>query len=92
MRKFFYLIVALFINLNLLFADDVEFRHVVTRNDMIVGGELHLDLEMRITSGTSPRTLSSMTIDILTPSELTQEPSPGTNWAFSFLDSGTIPS
>jgi hypothetical protein len=49
----------------------VEFRTVLLRNDGAVGGEYHLDLEMKITDGLSPRTLSSLTIDVNYASSLT---------------------
>ncbi len=90
MRKIYYftiVLVLVFSNMNLLFADDAEFQIVTIRNDMTVGGELHLDLQMRMTSGTSPRTLNSTTIDIDYGTELTEwDSDPSINWAFSFLD------
>ena len=72
------------------FADDVAFRLSVSRNDQFAGGELHADVQMRITSGTSTRTLSSLTIDVHYGSELNAwAGDPGTNWSLSFLDGYT---
>ncbi|MHA1231704.1 MAG: FlgD immunoglobulin-like domain containing protein [Candidatus Helarchaeota archaeon] len=85
-RLFAYLL-FFFTNLNILFADEAAFRLVVTRNDKAVGGEFHVDLQIKITNGTSPRTLNSLTVDVYYSSELAEWPSnPGTSWAFSFLD------
>jgi len=64
---------------NVSIADEVEFRTVVTKNDNFVGGDFHLDLEIRIKSGTSPRTLSSFQADISYGPELTNPTA--TNWA-----------
>jgi methionine-rich copper-binding protein CopC len=81
------LLMLLFASLDFLFADDAEFRLVSARNDQTVGGELHLDLEMRITNGTTPRTLNSITVDVYYGSELTEwADDPSINWSFSFLN------
>ncbi len=65
------------------YADDAEFRTVISQNDESIGGEFHLDLQIRITDGTSPRTLNSLTIDIYYESELTAwADNPATDWAF----------
>lgn len=63
-------------------ADDSEFRLVVSRNSNTTGGRLHMDLEMRIASGsTGPRTLNSLTIDVSYGAELTAFTSnPDSNW------------
>jgi len=64
-------------------ADNAEFRLVVSRNDAAVGGRFHVDLETRISNGTSPRTLNSLTVDILYGSQLTAWASnPDSSWAF----------
>ncbi len=64
------------------YADSAEFRTVVSQNDASVAGEFHLDLQMRITSGDSPRTLNSLTIDVYYGSELTEwGDNPATGWA-----------
>ncbi len=71
-------------------ADDAEFRLVVSRNDMAVGGEFHADLEMQITSGTSPRTLNSLTVDVYYGPELSQwSADPATGWAYGSADGYT---
>lgn len=44
--------------------DDAEFRVIETRNDQIIGGEFHVDLQIRIASGINLRTLSSITADL----------------------------
>ena len=84
-----FIIIAIF-TITASFADDVEFRTTVVRNDASVGGEFHLDLEMRITNGTSPRSLNSITADIYYGSELVAwgDDFPGTNWAFGISPSG----
>lgn len=66
------------------YAEEVSFRTVVSRNDMTIGGEFHLDLQIKITTGISPRTLNSLTVDVHYGSELTEwgDDFPGTNWAF----------
>jgi hypothetical protein len=65
-------------------ADNAEFRLVVSRNDMGIGGQFHVDLEMRITSGTSPRTLNSLTVDIYYSSALTEwATSPVVSWGWA---------
>jgi FlgD Ig-like domain len=66
-------------------AETAEFRTVVSRNDQMIGGEFHLDLEMKIASGTSPRTLNSITVEITYGSELDEWSTafPGTNWFVS---------
>lgn len=63
-------------------ADDTEFRLVVSKNDNIATGRLHIDLEMRIAAGsTTPRTLNSLTIDVTYGSELTAfSTNPDSNW------------
>ncbi|MFQ6116586.1 MAG: hypothetical protein ACE5NG_21230, partial [bacterium] len=70
----------------MLMADTVKFRLVVSRNDATVGGELHVDLEMAITSGTSPRTLNSLTADVLFGSELSVPGSFATGVPFGSSD------
>ena len=71
-------------------ADDAEFRLVVSQNDATVGGEFHLDLQMRITEGVSPRTLNSLTVDVYYGSELTQwATNPAANWVY---DAGYVKS
>lgn len=84
--KFFvsFTMVALFmlaiINVNVAVADEAEFLTVVAKNDKFVGGDFHLDLEIRIKDGSaSPRTVSSFQVDIYYGSELS-EPTV-TNWA-----------
>jgi len=73
--------------IDIAYADNAEFRTVVTRNDNSVGGEFHLDLQIRITSGTSPRTLNSMTVDIIYGTQLTEwSTNPATGWAFGLAD------
>jgi hypothetical protein len=67
----------------ILVADSAEFRTTVSRNDGSVGGELHLDLEMRITGGTTPRTLNSFTVDLYYGPQLTNMASSSTGWAFA---------
>ena len=72
-------------------ADDAEFRTTVSRNDKFVGGEFHLDLEIQITSGTTPRTLSSFTVDIYYGSELAAWSSnPAMGWVFGLADGYTM--
>jgi len=62
-------------------ANEAEFRLVESRNDMSLGGEFHLDLQIRIVGGTSPRTLNSLTADIDYTSTLTQwQSDPSVDW------------
>jgi hypothetical protein len=73
-------------------ADDAEFRLVVSRNDMIVGEEFDVDLEIRMTSGTAPRTLASFNVDIYYSSTLTQwDSNPSTGWTFGTADGYDTP-
>ena len=68
-------------------ADDAEFRLVVSSNDAFVGGEFHVDLEMKITGGTAPRTLNSITADVAYTSQLTEYGgNPATGWTLSLSD------
>jgi hypothetical protein len=53
-------------------ADNAEYRLVLARNDMSIGGEFHVDLQIRATSGTALHTLASSTVDIYYTSTLTQ--------------------
>ncbi|MBC8235097.1 PEP-CTERM sorting domain-containing protein [bacterium] len=70
-------------------ADSLAFRTVVSKNDMVVGGDFWLDLEIMITGGQTLRTLSSFTADIYYGSELNSEPDPtAENWAFGFFPEG----
>ncbi len=66
------------------FADDSEFRLIVSRNDnrSTNDGRLHVDIEMRIAPGsTSPRTLNSLTLDVTYGPELSAFTSnPDSNW------------
>jgi len=86
MRKivgFFTIMTILICATSAVMAGSVEFRTVEVRNDKSTGGEFHLDLEIRITSGTSPRTLNSLTADIYYGDELnTWSSNPATGWAF----------
>lgn len=85
-------IVSVLIFGDVVFANDVAFRLSVSRNDQFVGGELHADLQMRITAGTSPRTLHSLTVDVNYSSELTEwATDPSTGWAIGPAD-GYVPS
>jgi hypothetical protein len=63
-------------------ADNAEYRLVVNTNSMTVGGDFWLDLQMRISSGTTTRTLSSITVNVYYTSSLTPWSTvfPGTNW------------
>jgi hypothetical protein len=65
-------------------SDNVEFRLIESFNGGAVGTEFHVDLQMRISSGTSPRTLNSITADVYYGSRLSEWPlvngSVGTNW------------
>jgi len=80
---FFTIMTVLIFATSMVMAESVEFRTVVNKNDATVGGEFFLDLEMRITSGTSPKTLNSLTVDVYYGSELTEwSSSAGTGWAF----------
>lgn len=63
-------------------ADVTAFRLVVTRNDIVVGGELHTDVELRIQQGAVPQTLHSLTLDVPYGTELTAWPDEaGTSWS-----------
>ena len=86
MKKIAIIFFIISLTATLVFADNAEFRTVVSRNDAAVSGEFHLDLEMRITSGgTSPRTLDAITIDIYYGSQLTA-------WATAPDDDTWVPS
>ncbi len=65
------------------YAETVAYRLAVARNDAVVGGEVYLDLQMRITEGTVPRTLHSFTLDVYYSSDLAASPDDmSTGWAF----------
>jgi hypothetical protein len=64
-------------------ADSASFRTTVTKNDMIVGGDFWLDLQVRITGGTSPRTLNSLTADVYFGSEINYVNAD--TWAYGFM-------
>ncbi len=62
-------------------ADDTQFRLVVSHNDVATTGEFHADLQIKITSGTTPRVLNSLTADVYYPEELsTYSSDPATSW------------
>lgn len=64
-------------------ADELHFRTVVTRNDGVVGGEFRLQVQARIATGTSPRTLAALTCDVLYGPELQAVPDEAAvGWAF----------
>lgn len=69
-------------------ADDAVFRLVVSRNDKTAGGQFHADLQIQINSGTSPRTLNSMTADIYYTPQLNEWSTsfPGDGWALGTSD------
>ena len=81
-KRIFFILVVPFISISTLFADNAEFRLQESRNDMSEGGEFHADLQLRITSGTSSRTLNSLTADVYYTSELDEwgDNWPGTGW------------
>ena len=57
-----------------LYSDDAQYRLIVSKNDLSStppNNEFYLDLQIEITSGTSPRTLNSLTADVYYGSELT---------------------
>lgn len=72
--------------LSLIFAvaavsDEVTLRTIVTRNEAVVGGEFHVDLQIRISQGTAPQTLGALTCDIYYGPELAAyADTPATNW------------
>ncbi|MBN2356268.1 T9SS type A sorting domain-containing protein [candidate division KSB1 bacterium] len=64
-------------------ADTIAYRLKVARNDAVVGGELHLDLQLRISEGVSPRTLHSLTFDVPYSSDLAPcDDDMATGWMF----------
>ena len=77
------LIISLIMPVTIL-ADTVAFKIVVSKNDMAVGGDLWLDVQMQITAGTSPRTLNSLTADVYFGNEISY--AGADNWAYSFMD------
>ena len=88
LTKFAAILLIQFLMCTVLFADEAQFRLIEARNDGVIGGELYLDLEMRISNGQMPRTLNSFTIDIYYGDELQEWPEddPSVNWSFSWLD------
>jgi hypothetical protein len=64
-------------------ADELHFRTVMTRNDGAVNGEFRLQLQVRIATGPSPRTLGTLTCDVLYGPELQAVPDEAAvGWAF----------
>ncbi len=55
-------------------ADVTAFRLVVTRNDIVAGGAVQADVELRIQEGAAPRTLHSLTLDVPYGTELAAWP------------------
>lgn len=51
-------------------ADEFHFQTVVVRNDAVINGEFHMNLQVRIASGVSPRTMGAFTCDIYYSNEL----------------------
>jgi len=86
MRKivgFFTIMTILIFSTSVVMANSVEFRTIVNKNDATVGGDFFLDLEMRIASSASPKTLNSLTVDVYYGPELTEwSANAGTGWAF----------
>jgi hypothetical protein len=60
-----------------LWADNAEFRLVVSTNSGTVGGRFCADLEIK---GTASRTLNSLTVDVSYSSELGEAAIPAENW------------
>lgn len=81
------LIISLIIPISIL-ADTVAFKTVVSKNDMTVGGDFWLDVQMQITAGTSPRTLNSLTADVYFGNEISY--ASADNWAYSYLDGYSV--
>lgn len=73
------LIISLIIPVTIL-ADTVAFKTVVSKNDMTVGGDFWLDVQMQINAGTSPRTLNSLTADVYFGNEISY--ASADNWAY----------
>ncbi len=70
-----------------LLADEFHFQTVVVRNDGVVNGEFHLNLQVRIASGASPRTMGAFTSDIHYSNELAESTTdPAVWWAFGTAD------
>ena len=68
-------------------AAGVDFRMVTSRNDATIGGEYHVDVEIKINNGASPQTLNSVTVDIDYGAELSAWPSnPDVGWILSAAD------
>ena len=82
-RYFVIIVIIFFLCCTLLYADDASFRTIVSKNDMAVDGDFWLDLEIKITSGTSPRTLNSFTADIYYTSTIEYNGSSQCDWAFT---------
>lgn len=71
--KLLFIFIFLFFAWSEIYPDNAEFRLLEVRNDGVVSGELHLDLQIKISTGsTTPRTLTSLTVDVNYGSELTQ--------------------
>ncbi len=86
------LLITILLSTRLVFADNVDFKVNVDRNDMIVSGEFWLNLQISITSGSTPKTLNGLTVDIYYGSQLTAKstfderadnwgPSPGNGYS-----------
>lgn len=68
----------------ILHADSAMLRTVVNKNDLSVGGDFWLDLQIKITDdGTSPRTLNSFTADIYYTSTISYNGSAECVWALT---------
>jgi len=71
--------------ITILHADSAMLRTVVSKNDLSSGGDFWLDLQIKITDGTSPRTLNSFTADVYYTSTISYNGSAECDWAFSFM-------
>lgn len=70
------------LNISEILADDAEFRLIELRNDQKILGEYHIGIQIRVLSGTYPRTLNSFTADIYYGSKLAPFINkPDTNWS-----------
>ena len=62
-------------------SDDLEFRLIEIRNDRKIHGEFHIGLQIKVLTGSYPRTLNSITADINYGSRLSSYSArPDINW------------
>jgi len=84
MKRLFPVLLAILLIgvLTTLSAEEAEFRTIVSRHDKTVGGEFHVDLEIRLQDSVTPLTVASIECDVRYSQELAGwDGDPSLNWS-----------